>query len=262
MVRTFVAAAALLASGCLDFGGEPHPGISGRVLLEPGLVGPGLVFYEQGHVHEGEFKFFSMMDDDGHFEIDLPRGSGGPWGVHLYFDDYFYLPLEVEVAEDFVTPIDQPDIAWGTMRAGTTWGSSGRQPDDGNLLAMIPDDALADNPTLDNPVVQRVGPGVFQASVDIADPDAVDWDNCWDDQGRSRMICLSNQELLGNAATGIGIQLNSNNPDQSPADKNYPNGNYSATLYVDDDVGLGTDWWFVAADNGCSNSPVTKVRAQ
>jgi len=256
MVRGLVVAAALLASGCLDLGDQPHPGISGRVLLEPGLSGAGLVFFEQGHVHEGEFKFFTLMDDNGHFEIDLPRGSGGPWGVHLYFDDYFYLPLEVEVAEDFVTPIDQPDIEWGTVRGGSTWGSSGRQPDDSNLLGMIADDSLADNPTLDSPVVQRVAPGTFRASVEISDPD---WGNCFDAEGNSRAVCLSNQELLGNAATGIGIQLNG---PPGTVDKNYPNGQYEATLYVDDDVGLGTDWWFVAADNGCSNSPVTKVRAQ
>lgn len=261
MVRlAALCAGALCAAGCVDLGGDPHPGISGRVLLEPGLVSAGLVFFEKGHVHEGEFKYFALMDDNGHFEIDLPRGSGGPWGVHLYFDDYFYLPLEVEVSEDFVTPIDQPDISWGTMRQGSSWSASGRQPDDGNLLGMIPDDVATDNPVLTNPTVRRVGAGLFEANVDIADPDwSPGFVGCFDEAGISRAVCLSNQELLGNAATGIGIQLNG----EAPAiDKNYPNGHYTAMLYVDDDVALGSDWWFVAADIGCSNSPVTRVRAQ
>jgi hypothetical protein len=229
-------ALALTAAACVDLGGAPRTAISGRV-----TIGPGLVFLEKGHVQQGVFQRFGLIDEHGRFEVDVP--SGGPWGVHLYFDDYFYLPLEVDVREDFVTPIQQPDIDWGIVRNGPTWGASGMQPDDANVLAPIPDDDLGDNPTLDGARVERVSEGRFQATVDIQDPNQN----------------LSKQALLGNVETGEGIQLN---PPAPPQDDNFPNGIYSATLFPPDDAGTEGAWWFVAADHGCSNSPILEARAR
>lgn len=226
----------LVAAGCVDLGGPPRTAVSGRV-----TIGPGIVFLEKGHVQQGVFQRFGLIDRHGRFEVDVP--SGGPWGVHLYFDDYFYLPLEVEVREDFVTPIQQPDIDWGTVRDGPTWGASGMQPDDANVLAPIPDDDLGDNPTLEAARVERLSAGTFRATVDITDPD----------------VNLSKQELLGNVETGVGIQLNAPAP---PQDDNFPNGTYSATLYLEDEAGTEGAWWFVAADHGCSNSPIQEVRVR
>lgn len=236
MVRVLPVVAALVLSACLDLGGPPRTGVSGRV-----TIGPGIVFLEKGHVQQGEFQRFGLIDERGHFQVDLP--SGGPWGVHLYFDDFFYLPLEVQVQEDYITPIQQPDIDWGTVRSGPTWGASGMQPDDQNVLAPIPEDNLADNPALANARVERIAEGRFRATVDIADPD----EN------------LSKQELVGNVATGIGVQLNAPSP---PENDNFPNGTYQVTLYMTDEEGLDSPWWFVAADHGCSNSPIQEIQAR
>jgi len=234
--KSLALALVLAAAGCVDLGGKPRTAVSGRV-----TIGGGIVFLEKGHVQQGEFQRFGLIDDDGHFEVEVP--SGGPWGVHLYFNDYFYLPLEVEVREDFVTPIQQPDIDWGTVRNGTTWGSSGMQPDDVNVLAPILDDNMDDNPTLVRPRVERVSDGTFRAIAEIADPDRN----------------LSKQELVGNVETGVGIQLNAPAP---PVDDNFPDGTYEATLYLPDEAGAEGAWWFVAADHGCSNSPIQEVRAE
>lgn len=233
MKRFALALLILSPAACLDVGGAPMTGISGRVDR-----GPGIVFFEKGHVQQGEFQLAAEISADGRFEIDLDPDHvgdrGGPWGVHLYMDNFFYLPLEVEVEEGYVTPIIQPNIAWQIVRQGAAWTGSGMQPPDPGLLAMIPDDNLADNPMLANWGIEDLGGGAVRAAVDIVDPTSD----------------LSRQELLFHVPSGVGVQMNGPAP---PVNDNFPNGRYEVILYDLDPAG---PWYFVAADHGCSNSPV------
>jgi len=224
---------AVLVAGCVDLGDGPHPGVSGRVTATNGFV-----FLERGQVQLGTFERAGLIGPDGRFQVDLP--VGGTWGVHLYFDDYFYLPLQVEVAEDAITPVEQPSIAWGIVRQGVSWAGSGIQPDDRGVLAMIPDDEASDNPSLQGASVALIGEDLFEATVDVFDPNED----------------LSRQILAGNSATGIGVALN---PPSAPRENMYPNGTYHAVLPVPaEEADTGT-WFFVAADHNCSNSALLRL---
>lgn len=231
-MRTSPFLAALLLAGCFDLGGEPKTGVFGQL-----TVGPGAVFLEKGIVQQGEFQRFGVIGEDGRFRVSLP--SAGTWGVHLYVEGYFYLPLEIEVREDFFTRIEQPAIDWSIVRNGPSWGSSGEQPMDPRILAAIPDDDPSDNPVLANPTVTG-GDGRWDADVDIFDPNGD----------------LSRQTLVGNEESGEGVMLN-NETNLPVVNDNYPNGHYGVTQFLE--VSPQSTWYFVAADHLCSNSPIVRV---
>lgn len=234
-MRLLCLAAAVVSLCCSDLGGHPRTGIVGQM-----TTGPGVVFCERGHVQMGTFEKAGMVDADGHFEVDL--AGAGPWGVHIYLDGFFYLPLEVEVRDGFLTPVEQLHIRWDIVRMGDVWTGSGAQPDDPRRLAPIPDPEPSDNPTIANPRV-AVASGVISVSMDVADPNRK----------------LSRQVLAYDTATGEGKQLN---PPSSPVDDNFPDGTYTGTFYLPAGADPDAEWIVVAANHGCSNSPVIHVRPQ
>jgi hypothetical protein len=221
--------------GCVDVGNEPRTRITGDLTVG----GPGIVLFERGHVQLGTFERGAVIDANGHFEVDVP--VGGPWGVHVYLDNYFYMPLEVQVAEGLDNPVEQPDIRWEIIRQGPAWGESGAQPLDMRSIAPIADTDLGDNPVVTDATVTEVAPGVWQLSMNAQDPNGD----------------LSRQLLAMHAGTAIGLQLNAPAP---PVEDNFPNGIYTATVYLPEDADPSAPWYFVAADHGCSNSPVIEVR--
>ncbi|MBI2893434.1 MAG: hypothetical protein HYY06_07765 [Deltaproteobacteria bacterium] len=235
MVKVLPALATALLAGCVDCGGAPQTGVFGQL-----TAGPGAIFLEEGPVQQGEFKRFGVIGEDGRFRVSLP--SAGTWGVHLYVEGYFYLPLQLEVREDFFTRIEQPAIDWSIVRNGPSWGSSGEQPVDPRILAAIPDDDPSDNPVLTNPTVQMIAAGRFEASVEVLDPNGD----------------LSRQVLLGQEETGDGVQFNT--PQGLPViEDNYPNGTYTVTRMPEEVADPHGAWYFVAADHLCSNSPILRV---
>lgn len=237
MVRRILCFAALSLAGCFDLGGEPRTGVFGQL-----TVGPGAIFLEKGPVQQGEFQRFGVIDEDGRFRVALP--SAGTWGVHLYVEGYFYLPLELEVREDFFTRIEQPAIDWSIVRNGPSWGSSGEQPPDPRMLAAIPDDDPSDNPVLASPTIHRNDQDLerWEATIDVFDPNGD----------------LSRQVLLGNEETGLGVKFNS--PVGLPViEDNFPNGTYRITTRTPWVISPHAAWYLVAADHLCSNSPIVRV---
>ncbi|MEK6606568.1 MAG: hypothetical protein AABZ30_02805 [Myxococcota bacterium] len=228
--------AVLLVASCADFGGEPDTAVAGRL-----TVGPGVVFLERGSVQQGVFERAGRIREDGRFVVELP--APGTWGVHTYVADYIYLPLEIEVGSGFVTPVEQPAIAWQVFRAGRTWSVDGRQPADISLLEPPPDADPSDDPVISNPRIEFTPPDVIRLSLDVTDPDGN----------------LSRQVLAYFTGMGDGIAMNA---PASPINDNYPDGTYTATYLVPEGVDPTAPWVFVAADHFCSVSEILEAEAE
>jgi len=197
------------------------------------IYGPGIVVIERGNLYEGTYEKGGLIAADGSFEVELP--TGGIWGVHLYAEDQaFYMPIEKNVLEGRVNVINQMDIDWD--RFG--WWTN--NPEDPNILPFIPDDDMTDNPSIANASAVEVSPGTVMVSVDATDPN--------DD--------LSQQILVVGIGTDQGLQLN---PPSAPIGGDYPNGTYTATVFLPEGADLSAGWMFVAADHGCSASAIIEV---
>ena len=227
------AVAILLLGGCLDLGDPPVTVVSGRINTSPGVV-----FVEVGKVHEGIFIRAARIGDDGRFAV--PVLTEGTHGFHAYAEGYIYLPIEIEVGRGLPTTVTQPMVAWEWLCDVSGRCDWVEQSGDGTLLTLAVDDDPSDNPVISNPHVIRAGPGTFQISLDVFDPDGD----------------LSNQILAHHVASGVGIQLN---PPGPIIDGDRPNGTYTATVFLPEGAPDDGPWQFVAADHLCSNSDILEV---
>lgn len=226
-----------LITACVGSGELPAR-ISGQIVGadEQGL-GPGLILIEAGPVHDGAYILGRAIDESGRFTVDLP--GGGTYGLHLFVDDYQYLPAEIEIADHQQIVLTSPMIAWGVWMDLTGEHSWPTQPDDATLTRMPEDEIVEDNPVLEG--VQMAWEGdVLQITAEVSDPD--------DD--------LSRMVLVHDEATGAGYGLNA----PAPADDrgNYPQGTWSLTLFADDlHVPGESRLCFVVSDNLCNDTPIT-----
>ena len=229
------AAAALL--GCVG-SGELTTRVSGQIVGEDEKpIGPGLVLLERGPVHQGTYQFGAVIGVDGRFTLEIP--SGGLFGIHLFHNDYQYLPAEFRMDTHQQIVITSPMVAWGDWmdRSGMpTWPN---QPADPVLVRMPVDDNVKDNPTLRDITMTWTSPELLEISAVAEDPD----------NDLSRMI------LTHNTATGAGLALN---PPGPPTPEGlYPNGKYTLKVFRDPRDRPGESvWYFVVSDNNCNNSPI------
>jgi len=69
--------------------------VSGKVMTADGrVVASGAVALEKGELHNNAFLAGGAIGPDGTFKIPLP--SGGPWGLHVYSQNYIYFPLQIQ----------------------------------------------------------------------------------------------------------------------------------------------------------------------
>jgi len=234
-----VALTAALSIGCVG-SGELQTQISGQLVGETEKpLGPGLVLLERGPVHDGAYERCGVVDPDGRFSIDLP--VGGVWGIHLFHDDYSYLPAEFEIAEKQQLVLTSPMVVWGDWmdRTGVpTWPD---QPANPQLIRMPWDDLPSDNPTLRDLTMTWKSSDILEITVVAEDPD----------HDLSRMILACNQ------ATGDGYAFN---PPGPPVDGLYPDGTYTLTVFRDElDRPGESKWFFIVSDDLCNNSPVLEA---
>lgn len=72
--------------------------VSGKVITSDGMaVASGAVALEKGELHNNAFLVGGAVGPDGTFKIPLP--AGGPWGLHVYSENYIYFPLQIQVKD-------------------------------------------------------------------------------------------------------------------------------------------------------------------
>jgi hypothetical protein len=227
-----------LSLGCRGTG-EFSARVSGQIVDEnEAPLGPGLVLIESGHVHEGSYQLGAPIDAMGRFAVDLP--SGGFWGLHIFADGYQYLPIEIEIEDHQQVIITSMMVAWGQWMDLSGQPAWPTQPTDNTLIGMPMDDITADNPTLADITMSYSG-DLLEITAMAADPDG----------DLSKMI------LAYDRATGNGYALNA---PSEPIDGDYPDGEYSLSLYMDPAHEPGKSKWdFVVSDNMCNDSPIITV---
>lgn len=228
-----------LSAGCVG-SGELQTRVSGRIVdADENPLGPGLVLLERGPVHAGAYELGALIDDQGRWTADLPEG--GTWGLHLFRDDYQYVPIEITIADHQQVVIRNTMADWGTwmdFTGQTTWPA---QPSDDTLLRMPWDDNVADNPVINGITMAWEG-DLLHITEDVSDPDS----------DLSRMV------LAYDTVTGGGYALNP--PSPPDADGNYPNGTYEMLVYGSPDYVPGqSQWEFVVSDNLCNDTPIQFV---
>lgn len=220
-------------AACFDRGEELETGIRGQL-----TVGPGVVFIERGPVHEGTFERAGLIAEDGSYSVTVT--GGGTYGFHTYVENYIYIPMQVEVEEGKWTTLRQQAVDWDFLCDSGGNCDWVEQPPDDTRIAPQADSDLTDNPVLSNIQVTQVAADAFQLSVEVNDPEGD----------------LSNQILAHHVGSGLGVQLNPPGPIIAG---NYPNGVYTATVFLAEGANPAGIWQFVAADHECSNSPVLDV---
>jgi uncharacterized membrane protein len=117
--------------------------VSGTVTTADGrVVASGAVALEKGELHNNAFLAGGAIGPDGTFRIPLP--SGGPWGLHVYSENYIYFPLQIQVAEGI----------------------------DNDVPAILPvDGTAADDPRISNIQFKKISEQAFQISMQVDDPD-------------------------------------------------------------------------------------------
>ena len=225
----------ILLGGCFDLGGAPQTQVVGQL-----SVGPGVVVIERGPIYEGTFERGATIGEDGRFTVEI--SSTGEHGFHAYVNDYIYLPIAIQVEEGVPNRVTQAAVDWDFLCEFAGQCEWVDQPPSPNILTPGLDEDLTNNPEISNAEVLILGGGTAQIGVDVMDPNGD----------------LSNQILVHHVGSGLGVQLN---PPGPVIDGNYPNGRYTATVYVAEGTDPGGPWQFVAADHECSNSPVLTVMA-
>ncbi len=227
-------------SGCVG-SGELAVRVSGQIVgIDERPLGPGLVLVERGKVHEGSYELGTLIDEQGHFVFELPEG--GTWGLHVFHDDYQYLPIEITVGDHQQVTLTSGMVAWGVWMDLTGLPTWPPQPGDETLIRMPYDDVADDNPVIDDIGFQYLDGGLVEVHVDTHDPNG----------DLSRMV------LAYDADTGAGYALNPPAPPDEHG--NYPNGHYTMKFYLgDEDVPGQTPWYFVVSDNMCNNTPIHRV---
>ncbi len=239
---TLVALAAVIAfgGGCVG-SGDLETTVSGQIVgIDNQFLGPGLVLFERGLVHAGAYERGALIDDEGRFTIVLPEG--GTWGIHLFRDEYQYLPMEVSLDDKRQIVLTSMMVSWGVwmdLSGRPTWPD---QPADQTLIRMPWDDTKADNPELLDVQMAYVGPDLLEITAEVIDPDG----------DLSRMI------LAHDHATGAGYALNPPGPPDGHGD--YPDGTYTLKVYLDDRHEPGVSVWsFVVSDNLCNDSDILEL---
>lgn len=241
-MRTFGILASCLAIGglgCVGSGDVPTR-VSGQIVGEDERpLGPGLVLMEKGPVHDGAYEAGALIDDRGKFVTEL--GSGGTWGIHIFHDDYSYLPLEITIDDQQQVILTSVMVQWGMwldLTGEPTWPD---QPADQTLIRMPIDDLFDDNPVLER--LDMAYDGEFLViTASVSDPN----------HDMSRMV------LAYDETTGAGFALNP--PSAPDIEGNYPNGEYTMKVFVDERHVPGeSKWWFILSDNLCNNSPIKQV---
>ncbi len=227
----------LVLAACVGTG-ELETSVSGQIVgVDYGPLGPGLLLIERGHVHEGAYQYGAYVDPDGRFTRVLP--TGGVFGLHLFSDDYQYLPLEIEIDDHQQVVLTNPMVAWGVwmdLSGQPTWPT---QPSDDRQIRMPWDDMEDDNPVLDDVQITWLDSTILELRAEVWDPDG----------DLSRMI------LVLDHSTGNGIALNPPGPPDSRG--NYPDGSYASTVTVQPEHVAGESLFsFVVSDNMCNDTDI------
>ena len=116
--------------------------VSGKVITADGMVvASGAVALEQGELHNNAFLAGGAIGPDGTFKIPLP--SGGPWGLHVYSENYIYFPLQIQIQEGV----------------------------DNDVPVILPvDGTTADDPRISNIQFNKLSDQVFQITMQVEDP--------------------------------------------------------------------------------------------
>jgi len=153
VVMALYALCLLSAVGLGYFGGELVYGtnaaaetvtqtyVSGKVITADGMVvASGAVALEKGELHNNAFLAGGAIGADGAFKIPLP--SGGPWGLHVYSENYIYFPLQIHIKEGV----------------------------DNDIPVILPvDGSPADDPRISNIQFTKISDQVFQISMQVDD---------------------------------------------------------------------------------------------
>ena len=117
--------------------------VSGKVITSDGMVvSSGVVALEKGELHNNAFLTGGAIGSDGTFKIPLP--SGGPWGLHVYSENYIYFPLQIQIT------------------AGA----------DNDIPVILPvDGTTADDPRISNIQFKKLSDQVFQITMQVDDAD-------------------------------------------------------------------------------------------
>lgn len=232
------------AVGCVG-SGDIGPAVSGQIVgADERPLGPGLVMFERGRVHEGKYELGGLIDDNGQFTVEL--SAAGIWGIHLFHSDYYYTPLEVTLQENQRVVLTSVFVVWGYWMEVTGQPSWPDQPADSTKIGLLLDDNALDNPIIHDIRFTYTGielePGheVMDIEMDVSDPD----------NDLSRMV------LAYDPTSGAGYALNP--PPPGPDENgNYPDGTYKLSVTLDDRHIPGESvWHFVVSDNVCNNSPI------
>jgi len=236
-----VAVAATIALTTCVGSGEVQTRMHGQIVgLDEKPIGPGLVLIERGHVHNGVYRFGALIDEDGRWSADLPEG--GTWGIHLFRDDYQYLPMEITIENGEQVVLQNTNVQWGAWMDLTGQPAWPDQPADKRLTLLPFDDNDADNPELSNLSMryQETSDGtLLKIGVDVFDPNG----------DLARML------LAHDPTTGGGYAFNP--PSPPSADGKYPNGHYTLQFYLDERHVPGeSPLYFVVSDNLCNDSDI------
>ncbi len=235
-----VCAAVFCCAGCVG-SGEFSASVSGQIVDENEKpLGPGLVLIELGAVHDGAYKTGALIDEKGHFSAKLSQG--GTWGLHLFHDDYSYLPLEITIENNQQVTLTSMDVVWGAWLDLTGLPMWPDQPSDSRLIRLPVDDLATDNPVLGKVTMKYLSSELMEVTAEASDPN----------NDLSRMVLAYDPT----AADGYAF-----NPPSPPDSKgNYPNGTYKFTAYIDKRHVPGqSKWYFVVSDMMCNNSPIKVV---
>jgi len=235
-----LASATLLLACCVGTGEIPAR-ISGQLVgLDEEPLGSGMVLIERGPVHNGTYEFGVSVDDYGRFSAELP--NGGTWGLHLYRDDYLYVPLEITIEEHQQVVLTNLTIDWGPWMDLTGQPAWPDQPSDATLLRLPWDEDVSDNPILHDVSMRWVSDELLEVTAEVSDPT----------HDLSRMI------LAHDTVTGFGYALNP--PSPPDAEGNYPEGVYSMLVYADPRHVPGESvWQFAVSDNLCNDTPIWEI---
>ncbi len=228
-------------AGCVGSGDVPTQ-VSGQIVgIDERPLGPGLVVIEQGEIHEGFYKHGAVIDENGRWTSEL--SGGGTWGLHLFHDEYVYIPVEITIEDNQQVELTNIQIVWGDWMDRTGLPTWPDQPSNPSLMRMPYDDNFDDNPVLESVSMQYLDDELMEITIDAFDPDG----------DLSRMI------LAFDSATGGGLAL-TDAPGPPDGLGNYPNGTYRTTVFVDERDQPGeTLWHFIVVDNNCNNSPIVKL---
>lgn len=225
-----------LVLGCPGSGNIPTR-ISGQIVGEfQQPLGPGLIMIESGNVHDGAYVQGGEINEQGRFSIDLEYGAG-TYGLHLFVDDYQYVPAEIVIEEHQQIVLTSPMISWGVWMDLTGQHAWPTQPDDATLTRMPTDETLDDNPRLESVSVAWEGE-FLHVVAEVSDPD--------DD--------LSRMVLMYDETTGAGYALVP--PDGPDERNNYPQGTWEMTIFADEEHEPGSIMTFVVSDNLCNDTPI------